>query len=50
LPLKIIVNKANINLENNNLIIDLNIRIVAPSHTEAMVIEDKDIQNGKVEM
>ncbi|MFH7027812.1 MAG: helix-turn-helix domain-containing protein [Heteroscytonema crispum UTEX LB 1556] len=31
LPLKILVNKANISLENNRLIIDFNLRIVASS-------------------
>lgn len=50
LPLKIVVNKANISLENNHLIIDLNMRIVAPSPSEAPTIEDKNINNGKVEM
>lgn len=48
--LKVVVKKANIILENNHLIIDLNMRIVAPSPSEAPTIEDKNINNGKVEM
>ncbi|MBW4600323.1 MAG: hypothetical protein KME29_12125 [Calothrix sp. FI2-JRJ7] len=48
--LKVVVKKANIILENNHLIIDLNMRIVAPSPSEAPMIEDKNSHNGKIEM
>ncbi len=48
LPLKIFVNKANISLENNHLIIDFNMRIIAASPMEASITENIDINNGKV--
>ncbi|BAZ16237.1 hypothetical protein NIES4071_81120 [Calothrix sp. NIES-4071] len=44
--LKVVVKKANIILENNHLIIDLNMRIVAPSPSEAAIIEDKSTDNS----
>jgi hypothetical protein len=44
--LKVVVKKANIILENNHLIIDLNMRIVAPSPSEAAITEDKNTHNG----
>ncbi len=46
LPLKIIINKANINLDINQIIIDINLRIVAPTNSETTKIEEIDT-NGK---
>lgn len=48
LSLKVLVKKANITLEKNQLIIDFNLRIVAPSPSEAPIIKNLDNSNGKV--
>ena len=45
-PLKFIVKKANISLDNNQLIIDFNLRIVAPSPSDLPIIEEFS-NNGK---
>lgn len=47
LPLKIIINKANINLDINQIIIDINLRIVAPTNSDTPNIQELDT-NGKV--
>ena len=44
--IKFLVKKANITLEKNQLIIDFNLRIIAPSPSEAAIIEDFN-SNGK---
>ena len=46
LQVKFIINKANISLERNNIIVDLNLRIVAPSPLEEPIMEDLN-NNGK---
>lgn len=50
---KFIIKKANISLEKNQIIVDLNMRIVAPSPSDISSPEDRDIPedtdtNGKV--
>jgi hypothetical protein len=53
LQVKFIIKKANISLEKNQIIVDLNMRIVAPSPSDISSPEDRDIPedtdtNGKV--
>lgn len=47
LQIKFLIKKANISLERNNIIVDLNLRIVAPNPQAGSIIEDIDT-NGKV--
>ena len=46
LPLDVSVNRANISFDNNKIIVDINLRIVAASPSEAPIIEDFNT-NGK---
>ncbi len=46
LPIKFLIKKAHITLDKNQVIIDINLRIVAPSPPETPTIEDSDTGNG----
>ncbi len=46
LPVELLVKKANISFDNNKIIVDINLRIIAPSPSEAPIIEDFNT-NGK---
>ncbi|MBD2690651.1 helix-turn-helix transcriptional regulator [Anabaena catenula] len=46
LPVELLVKKANISFDNNKIIVDINMRLVATSHSETLVIQEFNT-NGK---
>ncbi|UKO99188.1 hypothetical protein [Nostoc sp. UHCC 0870] len=46
-PVDLLVKKANISFDNNKIIVDINLRIVASSSSESIIIENFNT-NGKI--